>query len=103
MNTRLASSFVAAALATVPLAAPAAAAPTGPRTADQVVSELQLQGFDVIISKVGTAPLRSCNISAARPGQTHTEMYVRTDPDAPGSAHFNAPTKRTTVYVDLAC
>ena len=102
MYTQLACTAVVA-VAAMSLAAPAAAAPTGPRTADQVVNELQSQGFDVIVSRVGTAPLQSCNVSAVRPGHTHTEMYVRTDPDAPARGLFNLPTQRTTVYVDLAC
>jgi hypothetical protein len=78
------------------------AAPAGPGHVDQVVNELQADGYDVIVNRVGTTPLSQCTIGAVRPGQT----YSRTDSGsgAPG-AHDDLVTTVTgqTVYVDVVC
>jgi len=63
------------AAAIIGLAAPAAAAPTGPGNAQQTISELQAQGYTVIVNRVGTVPLDKATVVAVRPGQT----YSRTD------------------------
>ena len=63
-------------------------------------SQLQGDGYQVIVNKVGTASLSNCNISADRPGQT----YSRTDSGAPGAQDDLVTTVTDkTVYVDLAC
>jgi hypothetical protein len=82
------------------LAAAANAAPTGPTTADQTVSQLQASGYQVILNKVGTAPLNQCTVGAVRPGQT----YSRTDSGAPGAQDDLVTTVTAmTVYVDVNC
>jgi hypothetical protein len=82
------------------LAGVANAAPAGPAAVDQTVSQLQTDGYQVIVNKVGTAPLSQCAISAVRPGQT----YSRTDSGAPGAQDDLITTvTEKTVYVDLAC
>src|SRR5215213_8087268 len=63
------------------LAGAATAAPSGPVTADQTVSQLQAAGYNVIVNKTGTMALHQCAISAVRPGQT----YSRTDNGVPGA------------------
>ena len=95
--------FIAAgaiAVAAVGLAGAANAAPSGPTTAAQTVSNLQARGFHVILNKVGTAPLENCVVSAVRPGQT----YSRMDSGAPGAMNDIVTTVTAkTVYVDVEC
>ena len=96
----VAISAAALAAATLSLASVANAAPSGPAPVDQTVSQLQADGYQVIVNKVGTSPLSQCAISAVRPGQT----YSRTDSGAPGAQDDLITTvTEKTVYVDLAC
>jgi hypothetical protein len=96
----VAISAVAMASAALVLAGVSNAAPAGPGPVDQTVGQLQAGGYQVIVNKVGTAPLSSCAISAVRPGQT----YSRTDSGAPGAQDDLITTVTgKTVYVDLAC
>ena len=64
----------AIATAALGLAGAAAAAPSGAIDASQAVGQLQARGFDVIVNKIGTAPLDQCVVSAVRPGQTFSRM-----------------------------
>ncbi len=82
-------------------AGPAASAPLGPPNADQTVSQLQAQGYNVIVVKVGGEPLDQCTVSAVRPGQT----YSRTDSGVPGGGGDDLVTTVTdrTVYVYVRC
>ena len=96
----VAISAVALASAALVLAGVANAAPAGPGPVDQTVSQLQADGYQVIVNKVGTAPLSNCAISAVRPGQT----YSRTDSGAPGAQDDLITTVTgKTAYVDVAC
>jgi hypothetical protein len=96
----VAISAVALASGAVVLAGVANAAPAGPGSVDQTVSQLQAGGYQVIVNKVGTAPLSNCTTSAVRPGQT----YSRTDSGAPGAQDDLVTTVTDkTVYVDVAC
>jgi len=95
-----ASPAAALASAALALAGASAAAPAGPAAVDQTVSQLQADGYQVIVNKVGTDPLTQCTISAVRPGQT----YSRTDSGAPGAQDDLVTTvTEKTVYVELAC
>ena len=88
------------AAAVLGVAAPAGAAPTGPGNAQETINQLQADGYQVILNKVGTAPLSNCGISAIRPGQT----YSRIDSGAPGAQDDLITTVTgKTVYVDVAC
>lgn len=90
----------AMALAAIGLAGVANAAPSGPNTASETVSSLQADGFHVILSKTGTAPLDQCSVASVRPGQTFTRM----DSGAPGAANDIVTTVTAkTVYVDVTC
>lgn len=86
------------AAAAIGLAAPAVAAPTGPGNAQQTISELQAQGYTVIVNRLGTAPLDEATVVAVRPGQT----YSRTDTGVPGAGNdiYTTVTNKT-VYVDV--
>jgi hypothetical protein len=92
----LAASALTAAI--VGLADPAEAAPTGTGNAQDVISSLEKQGFNVIVNHVGSTPLNQATVVGIPPGQT----YSRTDSGAPG-AEDDAVTIITgkTVYVDV--
>jgi hypothetical protein len=84
--------------AIIGLAAPAAAAPTGPGNAQQTISELQAQGYTVIVNRVGTVPLDKASVVAVRPGQT----YSRTDSGVPGAGNdISTTVTNKTVYLDV--
>lgn len=69
-------------------------------TAAKTVDQLQSQGFDVIVHKVGTAPLDQCVVHAVPPGQTFSRM----DSGAPGAMDDIVSTVTAkTVYLDVAC
>jgi hypothetical protein len=80
------------------LAAPAAAAPTGPGNAQDTINELQADGYNVIVNRVGATPLDQATVVAVRPGQT----YARTDSGVPGAGNDVVTTiTNKTVYVDV--
>jgi hypothetical protein len=84
--------------AVIGLAAPAVAARTGPSNAQQSISELQGQGYTVIVNRLGTAPLDQATVVAVRPGQT----FSRTDSGVPGAGnHIYTTVTDKTVYVDV--
>ena len=86
------------AAAIIGLAAPAAAAPTGPGNAQQTISELQAQGYTVTVNRVGTVPLDKATVVAVRPGQT----YSRTDSGVPGAGNdISTTVTNKTVYLDV--
>lgn len=84
------------AAAVLGLATPAVAAPTGPGHAQDTINELQADGYNVIINRVGTTPLAQATVVAVRPGQT----YSRTDSGNPGDSLATTVTDKT-VYVDV--
>ena len=90
----VAASGLAAAI--LGLAAPAGAAPTGPGNAQETINELQSDGYNVIVNRVGTTPLEQATVVAVRPGQT----YSRTDSGNPGDSFATTVTNKT-VYVDV--
>ena len=78
------------------LAAPALAAPTGPGDAQQTISELQAQGYTVIVNRTGAVPLDQATVVAVRPGQT----LSRTDSGVPGAGNdLHTTVTNKTVYV----
>jgi hypothetical protein len=92
------ATIAGAAAAVIGLAAPAAAAPTGPGNAQQTINELQAKGYTVIVNRTGSAPLDQATVVAVRPGQT----YSRTDSGVPGAGNdiYTTVTDKT-VYVDV--
>jgi hypothetical protein len=102
MKNNLLTSLTAGALAAAALglAGTAAAAPSGPSPVDATVSQLQAQGFQVIVSRVDSAAVDQCTLNSVRPGQT----FSRTDSGVPG-AQDDLVTSVTnkTVYVDVTC
>ncbi|MET0993602.1 MAG: hypothetical protein ABWY20_05760 [Mycobacterium sp.] len=93
--TVIASGLAAAILG---FAAPAQAAPTGPGNAQDTISQLQADGYRVIVNRVGSTPLDQATVVAVRPGQT----YSRTDSGVPGAGNDIVTTVTgKTVYVDV--
>ena len=91
--TLVAGGMIAAVLG---LAAPAGAAPTGPGNAQDTINQLQADGYNVIVNRVGGTPLDQATVVAVRPGQT----YSRTDSGSPGDS-FGTTITGKTVYVDV--
>ena len=69
---------------------------TGPGNAQDTINELQADGYNVIVNRVGTTPLEQATVVAVRPGQT----YSRTDSGNPGDSLATTVTSKT-VYVDV--
>ncbi|MBU9765315.1 hypothetical protein FR943_15860 [Mycobacterium sp. TNTM28] len=86
----------AAAAAVIGLATPAQAAPSGPGNAQETISELQAQGYKVVVNHIGSTPLDKASVVAVRPGQT----FTRTDSGNPGDS-FETQVVAKTVYVDV--
>ena len=78
------------------LAAPADAAPTGPGNAQDTINQLQADGYNVIVNRVGGTPLDQASVVSVRPGQT----YSRTDSGTPGDSLETTITGKT-IYVDV--
>lgn len=78
------------------LAAPAMAAPTGPGNAQDTISKLEAQGYQVVVNRLGNAPLEQASVVAVRSGQT----YSRTDHSGPGD-DLSTKLLSKTVYVDV--
>jgi hypothetical protein len=93
LATLLAGGLTAAVLG---LSAPAGAAPTGPGNAQDTINQLQADGYNVIVNRVGGTPLDQASVVAVRPGQT----YSRTDSGTPGDS-FETTITGKTVYVDV--
>ena len=78
------------------LAGPAQAAPSGPGNAQDTISDLQAQGYTVVVNRIGNAPLEQASVVAVRAGQT----YSRTDHSGPGD-DLSTKLLNKTVYIDV--
>jgi hypothetical protein len=69
---------LAAAVATVALAPAglAAAQPTAGSNADQTIKQLEAEGYDVIVDRVGNADIGQCEVTDVRHPQTLTQTIV---------------------------
>jgi hypothetical protein len=100
MSKLVVSTLAALAAASIGLTAPAHGAPAGPSSVDGTIQQLQAEGFEVIVNRIGDAARDECTLRAVRPGQT----YSRTDSGAPGAGTDLVTTVMSkTVYVDLQC
>src|SRR5689334_20068132 len=84
------------AAATLSLAATATA-----ESAAITIGQLEAQGFDVKIDRVGSAPLNQCEVTAVRNPRERTEL-VRVVGD-PGDRDFIPVVVDRTVTVSLDC
>ncbi|MCV7278296.1 hypothetical protein H7J88_01385 [Mycolicibacterium flavescens] len=86
-------------------AATAVAAPSGVSSADQTLTELRADGYNVIVSRTGTGTIDKCSVTDVRPGQT----YSRTDSGVPGhilgtpGPNIATTVMNKTAHVTLAC
>lgn len=83
------------AAAVIGLASSAVAAPSGPGSAQDTITSLQQQGYNVIVNRVGDTPLDQATVVAVRPGQTHETT------DSRGGGSVNTTVTSETVYVDV--
>jgi hypothetical protein len=56
-------------------AGPAAAEPTQPGNAYATIGTLEDEGYDVIVDRVGNAPLQECIVTSVRNPQTQTRTF----------------------------
>jgi hypothetical protein len=84
------------------LAAPAAAAPTGPGNAQDTIAGLEAQGYSVVVNRLTSVPLSEANVVSVGLGPTftHTESINGTQ-DYTGHDRQFAPANVTTVYVNV--
>jgi hypothetical protein len=102
MKKILFTSIAAGALASAALglAGTASAAPSGPPPVDDTISQLQAQGFNVLVSRVDSTTANQCTLNAVRPGQT----FSRVDSGVPGAQDDLVTTvTNKTVYVGVVC
>jgi hypothetical protein len=85
------------AAATLGLAAPAMAAPSGGGSAQDTVKSLEASGYRVILNKVGGARLDHCTVASVRPGRQITQPRTASGGDLVQQVLY------TTVYVDAVC
>ena len=93
--TLTASAFAAG---LVGLAAPAMAAPSGVIGAEETISSLEAEGYDVIVNRLSEAPLAQASVVSVGRGQTflHSVSNANTDGDK-----LYGPVPRNTVYVNV--
>jgi hypothetical protein len=90
--------------ATLGLAAPALAAPTGAGNAQDTISSLQDQGYKVIVNRLSTAPLSEASVVSTGFGPT----FSHTNTNAGNQGGYGAasdrafaPVNTQTVYVNV--
>jgi hypothetical protein len=93
--TLTASAFAAG---LVGLAAPAMAAPSGVTDAEETISSLEAEGYDVIVNHLSEAPLAQADVVSVGRGQTfmHSVSNANNDDDK-----LYGPVPRNTVYVNV--
>lgn len=87
------------AAAIIGLAAPAVAAPSGSGNAVQTIGQLRLQGFTVIVNRLGNTPLDQGEVAAVRQGQSYT--HINAGQPVYGSQTNFATVQDNIVYVDV--
>lgn len=92
----------ALASAAIGLATTANAVPTAPSAAESTIGQLQMQGYHVIVNRVGMAPLDMCSVSEVRPGQTFSRMDSGSGTAGATDDIVTTVTSKT-VYLDLSC
>lgn len=98
-KTALATVAGGLAAALIGLAVPVAAAPTGPRNAQDTINQLKSEGYTVVVTQVGGAPLSEAEVVAVRQGPS----FTRIDAGVPviGSSHNYTTHQDRIVYVDV--
>jgi hypothetical protein len=89
-----ATTLTAAITASLWLAGPATAAPTGGTSASDTVKWLQDQGYNVVLNGRPNGPLSQC---------IATGIHGMRDSNVDANGRRIDPSKHTTVYIDLSC
>jgi hypothetical protein len=98
----LAATVAAAAVVIAPAGA-AAAKPVQQGNAFQTIGELEAAGYDVVIDRVGSAPLNQCVVTNVRNPQTVTQTIpIGDNEDGEGRDFITVITSRT-ISVSLNC
>ena len=82
----------------VGVAAPAMAAPGGTGSAQDTISSLQAEGYDVIVNRLSETPLDRAAVVSVGRGQSFTHPGTGANTDA-GTRY--GPVALTTVYVNV--
>lgn len=98
-KTGLATVVAGLAAALIGLAAPVAAAPTGSQNAEDTIAQLRAEGYRVVVTQVGTAPLSEAEVTAVRKGPSYTRMDAGTTVVGGNENYFTYQDR--TVYVDV--
>ena len=95
--------LAAAAAACGVLAGPAGAA-WADKSAQDTISELQQQGYQVQIDKIGTGPMSKCIVTSVRSPQTVTQWVPYVGPGLGSQGSFLVPVITSqTISVSLDC
>ncbi|MGV0642192.1 hypothetical protein [Mycolicibacterium sp. XJ879] len=70
------AAMVAAAGVMLAPATAAVAQPVAPGNAQRTIGELEASGYDVVIDRVGSAPIERCIVTSVRNPQEVTQTYV---------------------------
>jgi hypothetical protein len=99
MNRLIIATIAGGAFIALGLGVPASAqaAPTGLGSAQDVVIELVDRGYNVVVNKVGPAPLDLCTVDSVRPGETVTR------PVQTGHEVVSSHVADRTVYLTAKC
>ena len=90
--------------ATLGLAAPALAAPTGAGNAQDTISSLQDQGYKVIVNRLSASPLSEASVVSVGEGPTFSHNNTNNSNQGgygPNSDSKYAPVNTKTVYVNV--
>jgi hypothetical protein len=71
----VAATVTAAGVVLAPAGA-AAAQPAQPGNAQQTIGQLEASGYDVVIDRVGSAPINQCLVTSVRNPQEVTQTFV---------------------------
>jgi hypothetical protein len=97
MNKLLPAALVGTCVAlTLGLPVGAQAAPSGVGSAQDTVNELENNGYQVVLKKVGTAPLDHCTVDSVRPGEMVTHAVA-------AGGDFVTQVVYQTVYLTAKC
>ena len=80
----------------VGLAAPAMAAPSAVTGAEETISSLEAEGYDVIANRLSETPLAQANVVSVGRGQTFMHSVSNASDDK-----LYGPVPRNTVYVNV--
>ncbi|MGE2833917.1 hypothetical protein [Mycobacterium sp. SMC-4] len=82
-------------------AAPSMAAPSGGDSSSTTINQLRAQGFDVRISRVGSAPMEQCSVQGVHSHPVPRQPFVINDDDDINVFRVTQPPK-VTVMLDCS-